>query len=442
MSRPVAAIPLTGADCFLRAFDGEIRRYNGSSHVSQLVLRLGPGFATAQFAKLVEEIAQAEPLLRAPITRPYGLGAPVYQTAAAERCPVPPVIVHQATEPRSERLPEVFARRLNEPRSARCGALLQFDVVHYDEGVDLAMSWLHMLFDGSGSERFVARLDECFRGARHPDALSDSGEFQAPPSDVDSVGEAGDRARSWQRWVRGFGKHPTRSLSGPLRRTRQALTYDVLRLSVEETQQAMDRARAQAGFLTPMLFFLATAVRAHHAVYRARGLDPGRYLVPLPVNMRPKGTPGAVFRTHVSLLWFQVDPEQVEDLATLLEELKRQRLEAIRAGQVENGVHAMQFARYAPTRLYTRIARSHLGGELCSFFFAWTGAFCEGLDHFLGAEIADGFHVPAVPASPGSCVAMSLRGGRLNATHVRQAGVFSDDELKLFRAKLRADLAG
>ncbi|MDP7572846.1 MAG: hypothetical protein QF391_14685, partial [Myxococcota bacterium] len=68
--------------------------------------------------------------------------------------------------------------------------------------------------------------------------------------------------------------------------------------------------------------------------------------------------------------------------------------------------------------------------------------FCAGLNRFLGAEVVDGFHVPPAPASPGSCLAMSMRGGRLNATHVRQEGVFTEPELDLFGASLRADLAG
>jgi hypothetical protein len=441
----VSAIPLTGADCFLRAFDGEIRRHNRASHVSQLVLRLGPGFDTARFTKLVEEVAGAEPLLRAPILRPLGVGAPVYRTRAAGRCAPPPVIVHDAAGPRSEALPEVFSRRLNERVSCRRGELLRFDVVRHDSGAggsDLAMSWLHMLFDGSGSERFVARLDECFRGARQPTDLPEPGEFEPPTRKGPSLAEVGARARTWQRWVQRFGERPTHSLAGPLSRAQQALGYDVLSLSERDSERAMARAKEQAGFLTPMLFFLAAAVRAHHAVYRSRGLDPGSYLVPLPVDVRPKGVAGAVFRTHVSLLWFQVAPECADDLGTLLEELKRQRLASIKAGHVENGLHAMRFARYAPMRLYTGLARRHLGGELCSFFFAWTGEFCAGLNRFLGAEVVDGFHVPPAPASPGSCLAMSMRGGRLNATHVRQEGVFTEPELDLFGASLRADLAG
>jgi hypothetical protein len=86
------------------------------------------------------------------------------------------------------------------------------------------------------------------------------------------------------------------------------------------------------------------------------------------------------------------------------------------------------------------MARRALGGELCSFFFAFTGEFLQGLKRFFGAELIDGFHVAPVPPSPGSCVAMSLRGRRLNATHVRQRGVFSPQELAVFRERLHADL--
>jgi hypothetical protein len=237
-----------------------------------------------------------------------------------------------------------------------------------------------------------------------------------------------------------MGLRAPRSLAGPARPTPQALGFDVHPFSPQETVRIVDAARRRAGFLTPMLFYLAAAIRAHHAVFRARGLDPRSYVVPLPVNLRPKGREGAIFRTHVALLWFQVAPEQAEDLDGLIGELKAQRLAAIREGQIENGVHAMDFARFAPRRLYVHMARRSLGGELCSFYFAFTDAFLPGLKSFFGAEIRDGFHVPPVPPSPGSCLALSLREDRLNATHVRQRDVFSERELAIFRERLRADL--
>jgi len=47
-----------------------------------------------------------------------------------------------------------------------------------------------------------------------------------------------------------------------------------------------------------------------------------------------------------------------------------------------------------------------------------------------------------LPPSPGSGAVFSLRDGRLNFTHVRQAGVFAESELAVFRAALREDLLG
>ena len=440
-------LPLTGADCFLRAFDHEIRRMNGASHVSQLVLRLGPGFDALGFRRMVEEAARAHPLLRAPVARRFGLGPPVFRLTAAARCPMPRVEIHEAeaSPAQDPPLPALFFSRLNQPLSLRRGELLRFDGVRYAggaAGTDLAASWLHLLFDGAGSERFMRWLDECYRGQRRLAELPDPDEIAPDRSPKPSFGERGRAARAWQGWHDAMGTRPPRSLAGPLRRTPQALRYTVHSFSEEETGRVVDAAQRGAGFLTPMLFYLAAALRAHHAVFQARGVDAGSYVVPLPVNLRPKGGEGAVFRTHVSLIWFQVFPEQMNDFDGLVAELKAQRVAAIRAGQIENGVHAMDFARLAPSRLYAHMARRSLRGELCSFFFAFTDGFLPGLESFFGARIVNGFHVPPVPPSPGSCVALSLRDQRLNLTHVHQRGVLSERELAIFRERLRADLLG
>ena len=102
----------------------------------------------------------------------------------------------------------------------------------------------------------------------------------------------------------------------------------------------------------------------------------------------------------------------------------------------------MDYARYAPARLYARLARRSFGGELCSFFFAFTDQFLPGMDAFLGAPIENAFHAPSVPPSPGSSVILSVRGGRLNLTHVYQQGAISAEERALLRARLRDDLLG
>ena len=141
-------------------------------------------------------------------------------------------------------------------------------------------------------------------------------------------------------------------------------------------------------------------MRAHDAVLRARGTVPGSYVVPLPVDLRPKGGEGAVFRTRVSMIWLQVLAERTGDLALLLADLKEERREAIREHQVENGVAAMGYALLAPAHVYAYMTRRSLRGELCSFLFAWTGGSCDGLDSFFGAPCWTASTRPRCRASP------------------------------------------
>jgi hypothetical protein len=451
MSRAVDRVPLTGADAFLLAFDSETRRRNRANHLSQIVLRLAPGFDAAGFQRVLRDVVAANPILRAPIRRRAVLGSAEYRLDLAARAPGPAFELHEtrATPPGDWDapvvLPEIFSERLNELHPEGRAGLLRADAVRYSDGrTDLALTWLHMLLDGWGSERFVEFLADCGAGTRAPDAVP-AADLPGAPPDVAlpaASGRRGNMAMEWQRWMNGLGRMPVRSPAGPERGARQDLAIDRFHFPAAQSQRIRERASALAGFLTPMIFYLGVAIRAHHAVLRRRGEVPASYVVPLPVNLRPKGGEGAIFRTRVSLLWFQVSAAAVGDLDGLLGELKEQRRDAIRSGQIENGVAAMEFARHAPSRLYGSLARRALRGELCSFFFAYTGEFCRSLETFFGARVEDGFGVPSVPASPGSGIVLALHGGRVGYTHVRQRDAWRPGELEVFRDQLAQDLLG
>ncbi len=444
-------IPLTGADAFLLAFDAETRRRNRASHLSQIVLRLGPGFDAQRFEKTLRAVVDANPIVRAPIKRAGLFGKAEYRLDLAAKSPGPVFEQHDASGPPpggwddASTVPALFEKRLNEMHDrGRCGLLRVDAVRHADGRTDLCLTWLHMLLDGWGSERFIELLAACGDGTRAPDDVPDADRPDAPP-DVAlpaTQRERGDMAMAWQRWMTNLGKRSVRSPAGPENGARQDLTIERVHFSEADGAVATKRASDLAGFLTPMIFYLGAAIRAHHAVLCERGTPPESYVVPLPVNLRPKGAGGSIFRTRVSLLWFQVQSTVVDDLEGLLTELKEQRRRAIREGMIENGVAAMDYARMAPSRLYGQMARRGLRGELCSFFFAWTGEFCPGLESFFGAEVEDGFGVPSVPASPGSGLVLAQHRGRFGYTHVRQRDAWQPEEISLFHAQLARDLLG
>ncbi len=426
----------------LRAFDREVWRYHSASHASQLVLRLGPGLDVVALESLITRTALDAPIVRASIRRRGWVGEPIYDLGSSSSNPIPPLRVHDESGGAESRgfPPRVFEQAMNERFDGRRGELLRFDLVRYADGTaDLALTWLHMLLDGTGSEIFVRALAEVGAGTRASVGLEVGPDSPAAPL---SFRDRGRKAREWQAYLQSFSAHLPLSPAGGRRRVRQDVGYGVLSFDREDTARIVDIAKQNAGFLTPVMFYMAVAIRAHHRLLKRRGTVPESYVVPLPVNMRAKGQQGAIFRTHVSMVWFQVLPETVENFDSLIAELKRQRREAIRSGLVDSGAYAIDFARYVPADLFARMVRGTFKGELCSFFFAFTGDFLSGVETFLGAEVRDGFHVPAVPPSPGSCAAMSIHNGRLNLTHVFQKGALSTEEVESFARDMGEELVG
>jgi hypothetical protein len=239
-------VPLTGADSFLRAFEYETRRRHGASHLSQLVLRLGAGFDAAAFRSLIENVACATPIVRAPIDRPFGIRPPAYRVARARHAALPPVEIHDAPASRPAVVPPLFSSRLNGSAAIERGELVRFDVVRYGggaEGSDVAMTWAHLLLDGPGSELFVRALDDCFAHRRVVgDLHADDDAPAAPPRALAARVQC---AREWQQRLVAFAAAPPRSLAGPIRDVPQSLGYDVDTLSVAETTAVTRRAAAR-----------------------------------------------------------------------------------------------------------------------------------------------------------------------------------------------------
>lgn len=438
-------IPLTGADCFLRAFDYEARRYHGASHLAQLVVRLGPGFDVTRFEARLARVVRDHPVLRAAVRRAFGIGAPTY-FVPSKAGPGLPLLVTQQTshgKPRERPIPAVFFERLNDTFALERGDLLRFDIVRYDDGeaTDLAMTWAHMLFDASGSEQLIAHL-----AADDEDGAGSAGNTNGAPAVAGPsfswrrFAQEAQVARRWGERMVTLGNPPPRSLAGRLRTVRQRLRYTLTTLTVAETATVVERGGRYAGFLMPAMFYLAAAMRAHAAVLSLRRAEPECFLVPLPVHIPPAEKSTLVIGTHVSLMWFRVLTEHARDLGTLVVELKRQRLEQIRDHAIEETATALDFVRLLPLRTYAYMLRRNLHGELASFVFSFTGQFLPQLQTMAGAEVLNAFHAPAVQPSPGSGFIMSIRRGALNIAHVYQDGVMTDAERALLHAHLLDDL--
>lgn len=439
-------LPLTGPDCFLRAIDRETRSLNGSSHLSQLIVTLEsppkPGDVLTFFNRVVRDT----PLLTARVRRPWGIQPPVYVPRTPNRRPFEERIrIHERSSLPDR--PSPFRERLNQTFDLTSGELFYVDVVYADAKARLALTWSHMLLDGAGSEAFVDRLARTWTCWKTDDPLP----AELSPSrnspltrfvDGRSWREKLRETRSWANQMSELAEPPPQSLSGPLTRTPQDLTWRRWTFG-EATPEIQRRAESHAGTMRPMLFYLAVSLRAHDRVHRENSErpSPDAYLVPVPVDMR-RGDPAPVFRTHVSFLWFQVRANRMDDFEHLVDTLREQRKRMIRESLQQRTAVALDTLRFLPAGLYRRMIRRPFGGEMASFFFSYTGEFLPDRETFMGAALTDGHHVPSVPVSPGSGLIWSLHRGRLNVTHVHQQDLLNPEERTLFRDQLQRDLLG
>jgi len=398
-------LPLTGPDCFLRALDRETRTFNGASHLSQLVLRLDSLPDPGELREFTREVFRAAPLLTARVRRPWGVAPPAYVPRPEHRRTDGARITWHDPGEHGE-APAPLRRRLNGRFDTAEGPHLHVDVLPDDRGGRLALTWSHMLLDGAGSETFVGLLQRAWGRWKRDDPMP-SALRPAPTSPLDrfvegtSWRERLSRSREWARRMNEESDPLPRSLTGPLTATPQNLTWKRRVFANQKAKAIRERARAHAGAMRSMLFYLAVSLRAHHRVHRFRKTPPQTYLVPVPVNMR-RGASKPIFRSHVSFLWFRAPAERIPDFEALMEHLRQRRKSMIRDGMEQLAAVALDAFRGMPTPLYHRMIRRPFGGEIASFFFSFTGDFLPDLDTFLGGRVTDGHHVPSVPVSPGS----------------------------------------
>lgn len=437
-------IPLTGADHFHMTLERESRRFFDASHRAQLILRMGPGFEQGLFREVAQKLYRNIPFLHASIRPRWGglFGPSVYHASGSPR--TAPIHEHKIKVPgrdtTSRGVPQTIRNLLNAgPLDLQHDPLIRFDLIGSGDETLLVITWLFLLFDGQGMINFTRLLSQTAADTEGPIPLEDSDELRSP-IDLPAPLERLRIQRSWADTMKEHSTPEPASLAGPIRPLQKQLDYDVHRFRPGETELFDQLARSEAGVISPMLFYLAITVRAHHRVFKQRSSVPPQYLIPVAVDLRRGTDQNPTFRNHVSFLWFEVEPAKLDDRQEVINTLKDQKRSQIQNGFPRKMAIAMENNRFLPTQITRRMMRSQTGGELCSFFFAYTGElFCD-IPELCGGEILDGFPTAGVPPSPGSSFVWSLVHGQLNLTHLYQQGVVPPDERDLMLDQIHEEL--
>ncbi|MGH8479473.1 MAG: hypothetical protein ACREXK_07850 [Gammaproteobacteria bacterium] len=418
--------PLSGADWFLATAERMMLAAGQGEHLGLTVLRLGPGLDLCALRSAAARLAAASPIAAARLCKAI-LGVPRWVWRVDARASFP---VEEHREP----LDTLCARRLNESSSAA----VCFDVLGDGHGSTVLLSWRHLILDARGAELCLAEIARLAENADSPPPRAGSwGPITPRPK---SLRTAFGEAKRFKDHFYALARTSIRSLGGVLPRP-GAAAFLVEEFSAAETAAITARA-ATTHELFHTGWFLAVAMRVHHAVLCRRGEAPESYQSNCPVQERKRGARHPIWQNHVSQLFFRLTPAEIAELDAAARVLQGQFVAQTRERLDVAFATASRFLRRMPAGLYLRMIRNGSHGHLTSFFFSHTGEFLPERRTFCGAPIAHGWHVPSVCQPPGTGVFFSERDARLIAVISWREGALRAGELDIMRTRLRADLLG
>jgi hypothetical protein len=174
---------------------------------------------------------------------------------------------------------------------------------------------------------------------------------------------------------------------------------------------------------------LAVVGKALREVWVRRGLADVPVLLPIAVDLRPKGEPGPIFGNMLAFHFARFASADTADVPRLAGLLRTQMADAVREGQIEANEVAMTFLQHRPLALIRRAMRGISSGEAFSFNCADVGELPAALGRCFGQRVVNAYHVPAVPPRPGIGVFFNRGAGRNNLVLAWIDGMLDEDDV-------------
>jgi hypothetical protein len=418
----VRRLPLRGADLVLVAMQALWKRAGVSNNTVMVVQCDGP-LDSSRVARALGRFLDFCPWPAARLRRPFPWGALHWAARSRATLTVPPVRHRCLGGP--EALHAALEAELNTAIDPRREPPLRFSILEWPSDGSpqsaLVLTWFHPLMDPRGGQNLLAHL-------AHLDETDGRGPWGgAPPAftaapDPRPLKERGRLGRRSQRYMRALVPASPVSPGTPLTtpgRVRFTQT------SFVDDDYAIGGVRSTR----EICWRLAQVGRTMADLWRRRGLPDLPFLVPVSVDLRPKGEPGATFGNVLAFHFARFKPSETADVAALTRTLRDQMTEALRDGQIDASAVAMEFLKYRPLALMLRDLPGTATRETFSFNCADLAEFPPALEKLFGRRVINAYHAPSVLPRPGVGVFFNRCGIRNNLVVSWIEGAVNEEEV-------------
>lgn len=412
-------LPLRGADLVLMALHstGSVVSSNNALLVVHCDGPLDPG----RLSRSLERFLQFCPWPAARLRRPFPWGK--LHWAAGRRGTLAPPPVRRQAVATVEAFRDAIDAELNTRIDPRRDPPLRFLILDgapelVGAGGVLVLTWFHPLMDPRGAQNLLHHLVHLDRHAGDAPWGGTVPSF-VRAADPRPLRERGRLARKSLEYMRTLPR--TSAVSPP---QEPAGRVRFRQVSFAERDSATRPSR-----VTHEIWWrLAVVGKAMRGLGEQRSCPDLPFLLPIAVDLRPKGDLGPTFGNMLAFHFARFRPSDAADVPRLASVLRDQMADAVRGGQIEANDVAMEFLQYRPLSFIRRALR-RTGGETFSFNCADVMDFPAALDRCFGRRVVNAYHVPAVPPRPGIGVFFNRCAGRSNVVVVWIDGVVTDDDV-------------
>ena len=387
---------MRGADLVLMAQHSRWQRAQASNNTT-LVLHCDGPLDPSRVRRALDRLVDLCPWPAARLHRPFPWGK-LRWTAGPRATLVPPLVLHRAARTDAE-LHRILESELNDAIDPRHEAPVRFTVI--DIGSEMApargvlvATWFHPLMDPRGGQNLLAhlaQLDADTASARSPETLPP---FVATPPARQPLRERGRVARRSLEYMRTLAPVP------PVSPGTQMTTPGPSRFRRDTFVERDPTDRPKRG-TREIAWRLAVVGKAMAELWQRRGLPDVPFLLPIAVDLRPRGEAGPVFGNLLAFHFARFRPSATADVPALARALRQQMAEAVRDGQIDANAVAMEFLQYRPLATMLRALPWTSSGDIFSFNCADLADVPPALDRVFGRGVVNAYHVPCVLPRPG-----------------------------------------
>jgi hypothetical protein len=414
------------------AMSADSRAVAGTTPNASLVVECDGVIDTARVAGALGRFLTMCPWLAARLRRPFPWG--MLQWRIPRVLEPPPIRSETIALGDTAALRAQIEAELNIPFVPARQAPVRFRIVRQEgSGAGtrsvLILTWFHPLMDPRGAENLVDWLAGIDAG---------DGSLPAPAQLVAPVDARPLRTRG--QLAAQCGHHLKTLLGAPPASFARGLpAIGPQRIHVASfTDCGESRSPLRRGEFTGRLAVVGAAVARLAA---RRGLPDTAFVVPVSVDLRPKGDAGPVIGNYLSFHFAHFTSRDATTPATLATHLRSQLADALRTNQIDANAVGMDILRYRPVRWFFPRMPWTAGTDICSFNAADTGAFTPAARPLFGRTVLNGYHVPGVPRLPGLGVFFNRCGDVQNGVVVWCEGVVTTEEAVGLLDAVAADLA-